>query len=190
MAREYTLKLLTVQPFTRINDGWKINDPGLKNLLQNFDVTRAYSNFEDSYSVQLADPLLHQRPFLHVVTETIFDYPHNANGEKTMKPIMNFRPFVLLCVPGALQELKDLGFKTFSDWWNEDYDQIVDPTQRLYAILDIVKWVCNQELDDLKQLMEQMRPTLEHNYQHYYNSLLSDQIKKFDQACCDNLKPR
>ena len=107
-----------------------------------------------------------------------------------MKPIMNFRPFVLLCVPGALQELKDLGFKTFSDWWNEDYDQIVDPTQRLYAILDIVKWVCNQELDDLKQLMEQMRPTLEHNYQHYYNSLLSDQIKKFDQACCDNLKPR
>jgi hypothetical protein len=190
MVPEPYLDLLTVKPFTRFNEMWRIADPALKNLLSEFDSSKQYSTFEDTYSIEFADPELHQRAFLHVVTETIFDYPHNANGEKTVKPIACFRPFVLVCVPGALQELRDLGFKTFSNWWDESYDLMQDPTKRLYAVLNIVKYICSLEIADLKNMLDQMQPVLEHNYFHYYNVLREDQLKKFEQACCENLKPR
>lgn len=190
MALENNLNLITTQPFTRIKEGWKITDGILKKLLGNFNHSTKYSNFNDTYSIGFADPALHQQAFLHVVTETIFDYPHNANGEKTFKPIACFRPFVLVCVPGALQELRDLGFKTFSNWWDESYDLIKDPTERIYAIFDLVKWTCNKDLNDLKTMLYQMQPVLEHNYSHYYNNFLSDQLIKFDKACYENLKPR
>jgi hypothetical protein len=182
--------MITTTPFARINDSWCINDATLNTLLSTFSHETAYTNFNDNYSIHNADPELHQRAFLHVVTETIFNYPHNANGEKTMKPIACYRPFVLVCVPGALQDLKDLGFKTFSNWWCEDYDLIIDPVDRLYAILDVVKWVCGHDVSDLTNLLSQMQPVLEHNYNHYYNTLLSEQTKIFDQACRKNLKPR
>lgn len=184
------LNYIIITPFTRIKEGWQITNKLLNNLVNNFDHSTKFINFNDTYSITLADPELHQRAFLHVVTETIFNYPHNANGEKTFKPISVFRPFVMVCVPGALQDLRDLGFKTFSDWWDESYDCIQDPTERIYAIVDIVKWVCKQDLDDLKKMLYQMQPVLEHNYDYYYNNFLTDQLTKFDQACYENLKPR
>ena len=189
MAQSH-IEFITVTPFNRIKEGWKIADQNLLELVNQFDPTTSYSNFVDPYDCQQAEPDLYQQAFLHVVTETVFDYPHNAYGEKTFKPVSCLRPFVMLNVPGALQELQDFGFKTFSNWWSEDYDSILDPTARLLAVLDIIKWVCEQDVVKLKNLMLDMQPILEHNHYHYYNKFVPQQIAKFDIACRKNLKPR
>lgn len=180
-------ELITVHPFVRHREKWQVNDQYLVELVNNLDSNMVYSNFVDPYDCQQAEPELYQKSFLHVITETIFDYPHNAYGEKTFKPISCFRPFVLANIPGALQELRDLGFKTFSNWWSEDYDNIKDPTERLYAVFDIIKWVCEQDIIQLKNLLVEMNPVLEHNYNFYYNNLAPTQIKKFELACRKNL---
>lgn len=190
MAKDPDLRLITVQPMTRINDGWIIADRFLHEVLDSFDHVEPYCNFDDDYTIEFADKDLHQSAFLHVVTETIFDYPHNANGEKTMKPIAVFRPFVLVSVPGALQDLKDLGFQTFDRWWDESYDQVQDPTKRLYAIMDIVQSVCATDVQDLRNMLGDMREVLIHNYNHYYKNLLQDQLIGFDLACQANLAVR
>jgi hypothetical protein len=190
MAFGTKIEFIVTDPLIRINEGWKLTDKNIQQLLKDFDSNTRYSNFEDPYDCQQAEPELQQRAFLHVVTETVFYYPHNAYGEKTFKPVSCFRPFVLVNVPGALQELRDLGFQTFSAWWDEDYDNIQDPTDRLYAVLDIVQWAYNQDLDQVKALMQEMQPVLEHNYHHYYNELVPQQLKKFSAACLKNLKFR
>lgn len=190
MAIDPDLRLITVQPFTRINDGWIITDGFMHEVLDSFDHKQSYCNFNDKYTIEFADQDLHQSAFLHVITETIFDYPHNADGEKTMKPIAVFRPFVLVSVPGALQDLKNLGFQTFDRWWDESYDLIPDPTQRLCAVVDIVKSVCEKDISDLKAMLKDMHDVLQHNYDHYYNNLLQQQLTKFDLACQANLEIR
>ena len=42
-----------------------------------------------------------------------------------------------------LEYLKSYGFRTFNDLWDESYDQIVDPKQRLDALFDIVDYKIN-----------------------------------------------
>lgn len=184
------VELLGVQPFSRIKEGWLITDKYLNQLIENFDSTISYANFVDNYDRIQAEPKLYQKSFLHVVTETIFDYPHNAYGEKTFKPISCLRPFVLVSLPGALKDLRNLGFQTFSSWWSEDYDSILDPTERLYATLEIVKWVCSKDIGTLQTMLTQMESVLLHNHNFYYNKLVPYQIKKFELACKENLKPR
>lgn len=184
------MNLITVQPFDRINDKLIIHDAKLLYLLQSITKTFQYSNFEDSYDVQQADSLLHQRAFLHVVTETIYDYPHNSYGEKTFKPIVNFRPFILVSIPGALADLQCAGFKTFSQWWDEGYDQIQDPIDRMLCIVNLVTDIANKPLAVVKQMCHDMQEVLVHNHTHYYQTFQSQELKKFDQLCKLNLQPR
>ena len=56
-----------------------------------------------------------------------------------MKPIMNFHPFFVVGNPFTLKRLKELGFKTFSDVWDESYDNELDMKIRVGMIVEEVK---------------------------------------------------
>lgn len=105
--------------------------------------------------------------FLHVVTETVWqDKIHFT--EKVFKPIVLHQPFVVLQAPGSLEYLHSYGFKTFGDWWDESYDTIQDPQERMQAIADIVNWIPSQ---DLYKMREEMSGVLEHNFRHFYENI-------------------
>ena len=105
--------------------------------------------------------------WFHVVVEgNVFDghFEYNFFTEKTLKPIKAFQPFVIFSMPGALQDLKQLGFRTFDQFWNEDYDNIKDTQQRLEAVVDVVKTLSNMPSDTWLQMYKDMQPILEHNH--------------------------
>ena len=105
--------------------------------------------------------------FLHVVNETVWqDKIHFT--EKIFKPIVMHQPFVVLQAPGSLEYLKGYGFKTFADWWDESYDAIEDPQQRMQAVADIVNWITTQ---DINKMRHSMKHVLEYNYDHFYNNI-------------------
>lgn len=54
--------------------------------------------------------------------------------EKTFKAINACHPFILVTKPHSLKELKRLGFKTFSEFWDESYDDVEDDIERLKCI--------------------------------------------------------
>jgi len=105
--------------------------------------------------------------FLHVVSETIWQNKIHLT-EKVFKPIVLHQPFVVLQAPGSLQYLRSYGFRTFGDWWDESYDDIQDPQERMQAIADIVNWISTQ---DLYKLRDEMAHVLEYNFHHFYNEL-------------------
>ena len=62
-----------------------------------------------------------------LVTETVAGDDHHGHvflTEKTFKPILLKMGFVIAGRMGVLKKLRDLGFKTFSDYWDESYDTI------------------------------------------------------------------
>ena len=120
--------------------------------------------------------------FLHVVAETMIDRVHLT--EKIFKPMVLKQPFVLLCGSGALKYLRSYGFKTFKDFWSEDYDNIVDEDQRLQAVADIVNRVANMDLYECETMREKMKPILEHNYNWFYNGFADRCWQELE----DNLK--
>lgn len=106
--------------------------------------------------------------FLHVVMETVFDSCKQHFTEKTFKPIVLQQPFVLVGSAHILKHLRSYGFQTFEQWWDESYDSIEDPQERLHACAKIVNDIAAMDIADLYELREKMSSVLEHNRRHFY----------------------
>ena len=60
----------------------------------------------------------YESTFVSVVTETHVDKDILFLSEKIWKPIFVGHPFILFGNPGTLKKLKELGIKTFENWWD------------------------------------------------------------------------
>lgn len=117
----------------------------------------------DYTSKQASDKLIAitQDSFCSLVTESKFHSTMPNFSEKTLRAIISGRPFVLLAPAGTLQLLKDLGFKTFSRYWDESYDLEQDSTKRFEKVMFVVKEILEKENLDIEPMM----PLLEYNQQ-------------------------
>ena len=86
-------------------------------------------------------------------------------SEKTIKCWITKTPYILLSAPGTLALLEKLGFKSFNKWWDEGYDLIEKPGKRFDSVMKIVEDIQALSFDDLKNMMIEMKPVLEHNVQ-------------------------
>jgi hypothetical protein len=76
---------------------------------------------------------------VEVVLETLFDDTRLHLTEKSLRPIACNKPFILAATHGSLAYLRSYGFKTFGEFWDESYDLVEDPVQRLEAIVKLMK---------------------------------------------------
>lgn len=104
--------------------------------------------------------------FCTLITETRY-YTSVVNfSEKTLKPLLVKKPFLLLAPPGTLKLLQKLGFKTFNRWWDESYDDIEDHNERLEAVYQIAVSILNKPTRELQSILVEMMDILEYNQQH------------------------
>lgn len=106
----------------------------------------------------------YQKFALDIVSETAFNYPYPCISEKTLRPICEKRMFIILGPYKILDYLKSLGFETFSDIVNEDYDNIQDPELRLLAVANSVRQFCSIDLEEVKSYMMKNKNKFEHNF--------------------------
>lgn len=102
--------------------------------------------------------------FIDVVCETYYSGNVFFLTEKTWRPIEQMTPFIIQGPQFFLKNLKQLGFKTFDQWWPEVYDEssfYCKPEQILGLIDNISSW----SVEKCKKVYEEMRPILEHNRQ-------------------------
>ena len=184
------MDLLYTDTSTLINDRWLLKDQQLQKLVMSMPSDWSFKNFTDTFSKNRFDHQLYQRSFLHVVTETVFKYPSTFVSEKTIKPIANKRPFIMIGPPGSLKNLHSIGFKTFNNFWDEGYDDIEDPELILIAAVDIIEKICNYSIPELQNLCISMKDVLEYNFNYYINDFKKNELKKLEQEIIKNLKPR
>ena len=105
---------------------------------------------------------------LYLVTETVADGRRLHLTEKTFKPIAMGMPFVLVATAGSLEYLRGYGFKTFGHLWDESYDNIQDPHQRIRAIAGLLEDLCGLSVAERTALFHHAIPTINHNWNHFY----------------------
>lgn len=110
--------------------------------------------------------------FCHIVTETTFNDTLHLT-EKSLRPFVNRRPFILAAAAGSLKTLREYGFKTFNDFWSEDYDDITDNSKRLSAILQLISEINAMPLSKMEKMLANMQPILDYNRSHFYDKLPS-----------------
>ena len=99
----------------------------------------------------------------HVLGRTFFP------TEKTTRPIWCKKPFIIFGSRDYLLYLRQMGFRTFQEFWDEDYDGF-EGRDRLNRILRLIDWIGSQSIQTLEKMYQDMQPILEHNY-----NLLRDQ---------------
>jgi len=111
-----------------------------------------------------------------IITETSITSDYVFLTEKTAKPLVAKRLFVMFAGPGYLAHLRRLGFQTFSDVIDESYDLEPDNTTRWQMAFDQVEYLCSRPQ---QMILEKIRPVLEHNYNLFASR---DWNQEFEQA--------
>lgn len=88
-------------------------------------------------------------------------------SEKIFKPIAFLQPFFVFGQPGTLEHMKSMGFKTFSNWWDESYDCMTFESIRFKMLTTLYKKLTLASEYELAEIMYQAWPVLEHNYYTY-----------------------
>ena len=178
---------LSTCPFKRENNEFVLYNKSNLDLVKNFQKnTKSFINFVDSSN--LADKeksgnfqnSLLQKAFLWVATESTVTHPEPFVTEKTFKAIVAQRPFVVFGDVGSLQYVKNLGFKTFVDFWDESYDNIINIEDRANAIVDIIDNISNLSLPELQDMCNKMASILEHNFLHFTKNFYQQEKDKLD----------
>ena len=85
--------------------------------------------------------------------------------EKESRPILCLTPFIIYGTNGHLESMRGYGFKTFSKWWDESYDQY-SGYKRLQKIYKVIDYIANMSTTEVQSMYQDMLPTLRHNYNH------------------------
>lgn len=110
---------------------------------------------------------LYQKAYFHIINEanTWHDPNYLFISEKTYHCINSKTPFLLCGQPFTLKHLREIGFKTFNDYWDESYDEELNTDKRGDMICNVI----DQIEVDYKKLFKDVQHILEHNYKHLEN---------------------
>lgn len=126
------------------------------------------------------------KALFHVVNETVFYHDKLHLTEKVFQPIVCGRPFILAAAPGNLDYLKSYGFQTFDNWIDESYDNERDPDRRMDLIVDQLHSLCALPLKNLRSMLTDMKPVLEHNKKHFFGHfrrmVVNECVENFQQC--------
>jgi hypothetical protein len=116
----------------------------------NYENTILYQHYRDSFCV--------------IVNETRFAQPTANFSEKVLNSIKHKKPFILVAPPKTLEYLKSFGFKTFHNFWSEEYDNIENHEQRILEIFKIINYIESKDLTELRLMYRKMLKLLNFNY--------------------------
>jgi hypothetical protein len=85
--------------------------------------------------------------------------------EKTNKPIACARPFIAFSTPYFLEDVRQLGFETFSPYINEEYDKEYNNHKRLNMIVDEIERIVNLPDDEYNDLVKNCQSLAVRNQQ-------------------------
>lgn len=85
--------------------------------------------------------------------------------EKTVRPLVAAKPMLVYGPTNYLENLKVLGFKTYSSLWNESYDRLEGP-ERWQSMRSVIDTVMRLYSEDRTSIVAQATEIAQYNQQH------------------------
>ena len=156
-------------------------DRGIE-LPKGYELEEVYTEKCD-WSFGTFNPIVTAKSYFTVVTESHHEYSDNDGlliSEKTCKALVS-HPFMVAGNHGILEYLRERGFETFPELFDESYDEDGDPVKRLEIILENVKRLCEMDEKELKKIYDSVIWKVEHNrkaMKEYPKDPLIERLKK------------
>ena len=121
---------------------------------------------KDNFVSQHISGTIMENSWYSVVGETIYDNDCFFVTEKTAKPMMAGRPFIMLGGKHYLKHLRGLGFKTFEPVIDESYDDIDQWDQRIKSAFESFQALSTQ---NPITVYTKLKTVLDHNQRIMYD---------------------
>jgi len=129
------------------------------------------TNFESYPMESTPDDIekYYSNSLINIITETYFFSKVIQVTEKTYKPIASLQPFIMIAAPRSLQHVQSMGFKTFSEFWDESYDTEDDHVIRFNKIFDLIENISKWSDEKKLEFSHQVKEIVEYNANHLQN---------------------
>ena len=108
-----------------------------------------------------------QNHFLNIVSETEFnDWHATFLTEKTWKPVIGLRPFIIHGQRSVYSWLKNNGFKTFNHYWSHVPCETGDDQHG--NVINVIDFLCSKSKDELMSMYQEMLPDLIYNRNRFF----------------------
>jgi hypothetical protein len=89
-------------------------------------------------------------------------------------------PFILIAKPNTISLLEKWGLTYRFDFWNFEYDSIIDHNQRMDAIQSFTKKVMNMSIKELKEFHNDYYQFTQPNYNIMLNDMYIKSVKNIN----------
>lgn len=156
-------------------------DSGIVTLAGFLDISENKNiSFLGKHNVRREDPCsfgdltVWNRCFLNVVAETHYNNTSRVFTEKTYKPIIGLRPFIILGSYKILKYLKDKGFYTFEEYWNESFTDEITVSECINKICSVINFLKNKSNEEIELMYNDMLPKLLFNKNLFFENLKNE----------------
>jgi hypothetical protein len=123
---------------------------------------------QEKHSIKRNDrwlnPEIYHDAYINVVTEAFPDKETDCFiTEKTFKPMLQLQPFMIQGNRHTLKRLREYGFHTFPELWDESYDELETWQERTDAMLKQLHSFCTLSTHDQLAKCKQVWWSLLHN---------------------------
>ena len=184
LLKNFHFSFFNLDPYTMVNNQPKVYEDSflidkLKNIDPEFSEELAKTHFYQNlpFQLPLTDNMyeIHSNHAvdgafasskIHVTIETLFPYTENDfhATEKTYKPIIYKKPFLMFGSHLFLKNLRKMGYCTFAPYIDETYDTIANPKERALALAAEIKRISELSKEDFDQLLQNCAERVEWNF--------------------------
>tara|TARA_B100000073_G_scaffold98492_1_gene78303 strand:+ start:186 stop:1436 length:1251 start_codon:yes stop_codon:yes gene_type:complete len=128
----------------------------------------------------LNDPIdLYNTAYINLVTETHFMENSGFLTEKIFKSFIHYKPFLLMGEHGSLARLRDMGYHTFPELFDESYDNILNPAERFNAVMNQLRNWCMKSKDQKDELIDSVENKVIYNNNLFFSEKnISKKVKE------------
>lgn len=137
----------------------------------------------ESYPILHVDKNIITRPcnwypslFVNVICETWYHGTNFYITEKFWRAVATKTPFIIHGSQHILANLKKLGFKTFSDFWDEGYSED-SSFYNIVGIKQVLHNIARQPINEIHWMYKNMQEIVDHNFEVFMNISKHDIIK-------------
>jgi hypothetical protein len=146
-----------------------LDEEGIERIPEQIEINHSSQNilyFGKQMMLALVVPLnIYNQTAYSVITETDYLNYFTLFSEKTVKPIIAKRLFIMFAGKNYLKNLRAMGFQTFDGIIDETYDTVDDPCVRWALAFNQMIWLAEQPQHII---LKQIEPIVEHNFKQLY----------------------
>jgi len=142
---------------------YSYNAEGLKNSHHTNDYSISLDNTSIDAKMLMKPAEYFKNTFCSLVYEAYWHEKVVFFTEKINKCFLAGQPFIVISTPKYLDYLKKLGFKTFSNWWDESYDLEINDNKRKKMIEKLILEISKWDIKKCEEKYSEMIPILKNN---------------------------